>query len=112
VFLSFSSVFCKFGGRLETTLYIHFTRRWVKPTRHSSALRRKKRGGEAEENAILCSAERWASGFANVASAIDAAEVVKGAASPPAPETWRAAVREAVYATRESGEKSSSAVRD
>jgi hypothetical protein len=32
-------VFCKFGGRLETTLYIHFTRRWVKSTRHSSAPR-------------------------------------------------------------------------
>jgi hypothetical protein len=39
-FLSFSSVFCKFGGRFETTLYIHFTRRWVKSRRHSSAPRK------------------------------------------------------------------------
>jgi len=38
-FLSFSLVFCKFGGRFETTLYIHFTQRWVKSTRHSSAPR-------------------------------------------------------------------------
>jgi hypothetical protein len=38
-FLSFSLVFCRFGGRLETTLYIHFIRRWVKSTRHSSARR-------------------------------------------------------------------------
>jgi hypothetical protein len=38
-------VFCRFGGRLETTLYIHFTRRWVKSTRRSSASRRKKREG-------------------------------------------------------------------
>jgi len=44
-FLSFSLVFCRFGGRLETTLYIHFTRRWVMSTRRSSASRRKKRGG-------------------------------------------------------------------
>jgi hypothetical protein len=42
-FLSFSLVFCRFGGRLETTLYIHFTRRWVEARRHSSASRRKKR---------------------------------------------------------------------
>jgi hypothetical protein len=53
---------------------------------------------------------RRALGFAGAASAIDAAEagadaaeVVKGAASPPASETWRAAVREAVYALRERG---------
>jgi len=38
-FLSFSLVFCLLGGRLETTLYIHFTQRWVKSTRHSSASR-------------------------------------------------------------------------
>ncbi len=44
-FLSFSSVFCKFGGRFEASLYIHFTRRWVKSRRRSSALRRKKREG-------------------------------------------------------------------
>jgi len=67
---------------------------------------------KAERYAILRSAERRALGFAGAASAIDAVEVVKGAASPPAPETWRAAVREAVYATRESGGKSSSAARD
>ena len=34
---------------------------------------------------------------------IGAVEVVKGAASPPASETWRAAVREAVYTLREKG---------
>jgi len=34
---------------------------------------------------------------------IGAVEVVRGAASPPAPETWRAAVREAVYTLREKG---------
>jgi hypothetical protein len=38
-FLSFSSVFCRFGGRLKITLYIHFTQRWVKAKRHSSASR-------------------------------------------------------------------------
>jgi hypothetical protein len=38
-FLSFSLVFCEFGGRLETTLYIHFTRRWVETRRRSSAPR-------------------------------------------------------------------------
>jgi hypothetical protein len=46
-FLSFSLVFCKFGGRFEASLYIHFIRRWVKSTRHSSAPRksgRKKKG--------------------------------------------------------------------
>ena len=48
-FLSFSLVFCKLGGRLETTLYIHFTRRWVEATRHSSALRRKKRERKGEK---------------------------------------------------------------
>jgi hypothetical protein len=41
-FLSFSLIFCLLGGRLETTLYIHFIRRWVKSTRHSSARREKK----------------------------------------------------------------------
>ncbi len=41
-FLSFSLVFCLLGSRLGTTLYIHFTRRWVKSTRHSSASREKK----------------------------------------------------------------------
>ncbi len=38
-FLSFSVVFCWLGGRLETTLYIHFIQRWVKSRRHSSARR-------------------------------------------------------------------------
>ncbi|MFZ8809106.1 MAG: hypothetical protein ACO2PN_13520 [Pyrobaculum sp.] len=71
-----------FGGRLGATLYIHFIRRWV------------------NRDTILRSAERRALGFAGAASAVDAAEVVKGA------------VREAVYATRESGGKSSSAARD
>jgi hypothetical protein len=48
-FLSFSSVFCLFGGRFETTLYIHFTWRWIKSTRHSSARRKnedEKKGGK------------------------------------------------------------------
>jgi hypothetical protein len=75
-------------------------------------LAKRKEEEKARKNAILRNAERRALGFAGTASAIDAAEVVKGAASPPAPETWRAAVREAVYATRESGGKSSSAARD
>jgi len=49
-FLSFSSVFCRFSGRLETTLYIHFTRRWVVSTRHSSAPREnEKRGRDRKE---------------------------------------------------------------
>jgi len=48
-FLSFSVVFCKFGGRLETTLYIHFTRRWVKARRHSSASRKNERRGRGEK---------------------------------------------------------------
>jgi hypothetical protein len=38
-FLSFSSVSCLLGGRLETTLYIHFIRSWVMSTRRSSASR-------------------------------------------------------------------------
>jgi hypothetical protein len=44
-FLSFSLVFCLFGGRFETTLYIYFIRNWVKSTCHSSASRE----GEDEE---------------------------------------------------------------
>jgi hypothetical protein len=48
-FLSFSLVFCKFGGRLETTLYIHITRRWVKSRRHSSASREKKNEKKSEK---------------------------------------------------------------
>jgi len=43
-FLSFSLVFCRFGGRCEASLYIHFTRRWVKSRRHSSAPRKDERG--------------------------------------------------------------------
>jgi len=38
-----------FGGRLETTLYIHFIRNWVKSKRHSSAFREnedEKKGGK------------------------------------------------------------------
>jgi hypothetical protein len=43
--LSFSLVvFCLLGGRLETALYIHFTRRWVKSTRHSSAHQKSGKG--------------------------------------------------------------------
>jgi hypothetical protein len=48
--LSFSLVFCLLGGRLEITLYIHFTRRWVKSRRHSSAPRKsedEKKGGKS-----------------------------------------------------------------
>jgi hypothetical protein len=60
-FLSFSLVFCLLGGRLETTLYIHFIRRRVEARRHSSALRKKnekrKEREKAEKNAILRS---WA----------------------------------------------------
>jgi uncharacterized membrane protein len=57
-FLSFSLVFCMFGGRFEASLYIHFTQRWVKSRRHSSASREKKNEKKAEKNAILRSAER------------------------------------------------------
>jgi hypothetical protein len=39
-FLSFSLVFCLLGGRLETTLYIHFTQRWVEARRRSSTPRK------------------------------------------------------------------------
>jgi hypothetical protein len=76
---------------------------------------------KAEKRAVLRNAERRALGFAGAVSAIDAtevgagaAEVVDGVVAPPTlgVETWRAAVREAVYATRESGGKSSSAARD
>jgi len=52
-FLSFSLVFCLFGGWLETTLYIHFIRRWVKSTRHSSAPRRNEDEKKAGKSAIL-----------------------------------------------------------
>jgi hypothetical protein len=57
VFLSFSLVFCLLGSRFEASLYIHFTQRWVKSTRRSSA----RRGSEdekksAERNAVLRSA--------------------------------------------------------
>jgi hypothetical protein len=48
-FLSFSLVFCLFGGRLEASLYIHFIRGWVKSRRHSSAPRKDERGEEAEK---------------------------------------------------------------
>jgi hypothetical protein len=52
-FLSFSLVFCKFDGRLETTLYIHFTQRWAKSRRHSSAPRKSGRKKKAKKHAIL-----------------------------------------------------------
>jgi hypothetical protein len=55
-FLSFSLVFCRFGGRLGTALYIHFTRRWAKSRRHSSALREKKnekKGGKERHSSQL-----------------------------------------------------------
>jgi hypothetical protein len=39
-FLSFSLVFCRFGGRLEASLYIHFIRNWVETRRRSSARRK------------------------------------------------------------------------
>ena len=55
-FLSFSLVFCLLGGRLETTLYIHFIRHWVETRRHSSVLRRKKRerkGGKERHSSQL-----------------------------------------------------------
>jgi len=43
-FLSFSLVFCLLGGRLGTTLYIHFIRNWVETRRRSSASRESGRG--------------------------------------------------------------------
>ncbi len=113
-----------FGGRLGTTLYIHFIWRWVKSRRHSSAPREGEDEKKAEKNAILRSAERRACGVMGVPrraspapsrrltrrrldlfAEIGAVEVDKGAASPPAPgtEAWWAAVREAVYALRERG---------
>jgi hypothetical protein len=55
-FLSFSVVFCKFGGRFETTLYIHFIQRWVEARRHSSAPRksgRKKKAGKTRHSSQL-----------------------------------------------------------
>ncbi len=61
-FLSFSLVFCRLGGRLETTLYIHFIRRWVKARRHSSVPREKKdekKGGKERHSsqlAVFCRA--------------------------------------------------------
>jgi hypothetical protein len=61
-FLSFSLVFCRFGGRLETTLYIHFIRRWVKSRRHSSASRENEDEKKAEKNAILRSWALWGGG--------------------------------------------------
>ncbi len=89
----------------------------MKARRHSSAPRENEKGKKAEKNAILrCADCGWgggcaASGFAGVASAIDAAEagagaaeVVKGAVVLSTPGTeawWRAAVGEAVYAMRE-----------
>ena len=57
MFLSFSLVFCLLGSRFEASLYIHFTRRWVKSTRHSSARRKNKneKSGEgAPFFAVLC----------------------------------------------------------
>ncbi len=53
------SVFCRFGGWLETTFYIHFTRRWVEARRRSSASREKKDEEKAEKNAILRSWALW-----------------------------------------------------
>jgi len=55
-FLSFSLVFCLLGGRLGTTLYIHFIRSWVKARRRSSAFREgedEKKGGEARRSSQL-----------------------------------------------------------
>jgi hypothetical protein len=54
-FLSFSLVFCLLGGWFEVSLYIHFTRRWVKSTRHSSALR--KSGGEEKAEKVRHSSQ-------------------------------------------------------
>ncbi len=51
-----------FGGRLGTTLYIHFIWRWVKSRRHSSTPREGEDEKKAEKNAILRSAERRAWG--------------------------------------------------
>ncbi len=119
-FLSFSLVFCKFGGRLETTLYIHFTRRWVEARRHSSALRRKKRGGEAGKYAILRSADAglvgwWVRrvGLRQSLCCLDAGQCLgrpgggrgrrrrrRSVAHAGTETWWRAAAREAVYVTQ------------
>jgi hypothetical protein len=52
-FLSFSLVFCLFGGRFETTLYIHFTRRWEKIDAPFFGAPKKEKRREAEKNAVL-----------------------------------------------------------
>jgi len=51
----FSLVFVFFGGRLETTLYIHSIQRWVETRRHSSASREsedEKKDGEARHSSL------------------------------------------------------------
>ena len=58
-FLSFSLVFCRFGGWFETTLYIHFIRNRVISRRHSSAPRKSGRGKKAKKSAILRSWALW-----------------------------------------------------
>ncbi len=58
-FLSFSLVFCRFGGRLGTTLYIHFIWRWVEATRRSSAPRENEDEKKAKKSAILRSWALW-----------------------------------------------------
>jgi hypothetical protein len=110
VFLSFSLVFCRLGGRLGPTLYIHFTRRWVISMRRSSALRESEYEKKAERYAILRSAERRAWGayveFINrpvqltvSASPGPAPSRVAYTASPP-PRLSRPPLR-LVYARRE-----------
>jgi hypothetical protein len=56
-FLSFSSVFCRFGGRCEASLYIHLIRNWVKSRRHSSALRESEDEKKAKKRAVLRGAD-------------------------------------------------------
>jgi hypothetical protein len=64
-FLSFSLVFCMFGGRFEITLYIHFIRRWGKSTRHSSAPRKnenEKKGGRSAPFFAVLMPDLWVFG--------------------------------------------------
>jgi len=70
-FLSFSLVFCLLGGRFETTLYIHFTRRWVKSSAILRRLAKAKTRKKAEENAVLRSWRLCRGGVVSRAGSVD-----------------------------------------
>jgi hypothetical protein len=76
-FLSFSSVLCRFGGRFEASLYIHFIRRWVEARRHSSAPRESenKKKGEKVRHSSQCRVRGWRGGVVEGGLA----EVLRGA---------------------------------